>query len=218
MLDAIIYVGFAAIEVYSIMFLIMSIARMNIFEYIKESTVGVVIVSICTYLFKESTILSQISPMICLLLFLSILIFIFRVSTIHSIIIVLIGYITCLIIQGVFIFIPTIFSNLTFDEIKANDTLRYSFQTINAIIIFSLGHFLRKKNIGFLFVPYAPSFKFKITKTNLNIVYLLILAVLALSSILEIGKMYIGIFMLIILFNFALFMGLRRERGSVKFD
>ncbi|QSF43470.1 hypothetical protein [Paenibacillus tianjinensis] len=218
MLDAIVYVAFAAIEVFSIMFLIMAIARMNIFEYIKESTVGVVIVSICTYLFKESSVLSQISPMICLLLFLSILILIFRISTIHSIIIVLIGYITCLIIQGVFIFIPTIFSSLTFEEIKSNDVLRYSFQTFNAIIIFIMGSLFRKKNIGFLFVPYSPSLRFKITKTNLNIVYLLILAVLALSSILEVSRMLIGIFMLIILFIFALFMGLRRERGEVKFD
>ena len=218
MLNAIIYAGFSVIEVYSILFFIMTIARMNINDYIKESTVGVIIVSICTYLFHESSHLSKISPMLCLLLFLSILIFVFRLSTIHSTVITMVGYITCLIIQGVIIFVPTLFTSLTLSEIKGNDVLRYSFQTISSVLIYLIAFKFRKKNIGFGFVPYSPSVKFKITKTNLNIVYLLIVTVLVLSSILEIGKMYIAIFMLIILFNFALFMGLRRERGDVKFD
>jgi hypothetical protein len=218
MLDAIIYVGFSAFETFCVLYIILAIARLQIKDYLKEMIFGIIVISVSSYLFKEVGVLNNITPMLNLILILLILVFVFKISLKHSMIVVVIGYIIALIIQGIILYTPIVLSSVTFKEIKGNDITRYTFQTISAITIFLIGLQLKRKNIGFVFVPYAPSLKFKLTKNNLNILYLLGATLIITGSILEIGKMYIGIFLLIVLFNFALFMGLRRERGDIKFD
>lgn len=218
MLDAIVYIGFAAIETFSVIFIILAISRLQIKDYLKEMIFGIILISTSSYMFKEVKVLNDISPMLSMTLILLMLVFIFRISLKHSMIVVVIGYIVSLTIQGVILYAPIIAFNITLHDIKDNDLTRYSFQTASTIIIFLVGLQLKRKNIGFVFVPYAPSLKFKLTKSNLNILYLFGSALIITGSILEIDKMYIGMFLLIILFSFALFMGLRRERGDIKFD
>jgi hypothetical protein len=215
-MDGLLYIVFSVIEGFSILYLILNLFRISTKEHIKAVLVANIFISISTYYFQES-ILSDFSPLLIMLLLLLFLVFIFKVSLLYSIFVTIFGFVFCLIIQGLLIYIPTLFTDLTFDSIKNNDFLRYSFQFLNSVLLIIVGRFLHIKGFGFTFALFTPSMRFKLSYKNLSIIMLFGLTIVVTGIIFDINNMFMGISLLLVIFICLLFIGIKGEVAG-RFD
>lgn len=169
MLDSMLYILASCIEGIAFFFITFGLFRISIRDYIKEVTVSIVVVSLGTYLLSEHQSMAQFTPLINLLILIIFLICFFRVSFPHTILIIVSGYIVCMVIQWVLINTLELTTGWTLLEIKNSIVLRTTIQILSSTLIAVVSLILRKYTLWFTFVPYSTSLNFRMTKSNISL-------------------------------------------------
>ncbi|MWV44899.1 hypothetical protein GRF59_14855 [Paenibacillus sp. HJL G12] len=215
-MNALVYILFSMIDGMAIFFFAFGFFRIKIVDYWKEIIITNIVISIGTYFYSENIILSNLSPLLNLIIFMAALLFFFRISLFSSFRIAGLGFLAQTLILGLVISVSCLALNINLNELKSNDYIKYPVQVIGDIGTIALSLFLRKKRIWMTNLPYSYSFKFKPSRPNMLIFIATILGIFVISKASSIDNIYTGLlFWLICLIN-LLFMEVKKEmRGEI---
>lgn len=212
LLDTLVYIVFSCFEGLAIFYYAFSIFRLDLRGSEKETFFTIIAISIATYFYHESTLLSNVSLVLNIIALVLFLIFLFRLPLFHALLISVLSFVSLLIIQG----LTTLISGISLDVIMGTDWIRYSFQSVTDIILFTIGLILKKRTFGFTFVPTRYVVKFKPSSLNVSIFVVSILALIVIGVAFNLN-LYIGTFFWIVCFAGLIFLGINKEMSN-EFD
>ena len=93
----------------------------------------------------------------------------FRVSLPHTILMMVSGYIVCMIVQWGLIKCSEMITGINLVEIKDSASLSITYQIISDTVLIVISVILRRLSLWFTFIPYATTLSFKMTKSNIII-------------------------------------------------
>ncbi|MBX4152243.1 hypothetical protein [Paenibacillus lautus] len=169
MFEALLYIIASCIEGVAFFIITFGLFRINLSEYIKELIVTILVVSLGTFLLSEHQVAAQFIPLINLTILIIFLIFFFKVSLPHTILIMVSGYIACMVIQWGLIKFSEMATGINLVDIKSSIGLRTTFQFLSSALIIAISVILRKSKLWFTFVPYSTSLSFKMSRNNIII-------------------------------------------------
>ncbi|WP_211750113.1 hypothetical protein [Paenibacillus sp. Marseille-Q4541] len=109
------------------------------------------------------------------------------------------------------IYTQSFVTGITLIEIQTDTYLGYIYQVITAGVFILLGYLLSRKNIGFTFIPFDQTFKFKLSKLNSLVLFLAVICVGVAGSILSIHSMIIGLTLVLVLFTSIFALAIKSE-------
>ncbi|MEK4006425.1 hypothetical protein [Paenibacillus sp. FSL H3-0333] len=212
MLNALIYILFSTFEGFVIFAYAFSIFRIDFKGLEKETILTVILISIATYFYHNSSLFSNISLVLNLIALTCFFIVLFKVSPLHALLISALSFATLLTIQGA----TTLISGLSLDEIMRTDWLRYSFQFFTDSILLLISLLIKKRTFGFTFVPTRYVLKFKLTSLNIAILLTSISAVIVMGIAFNLS-LYVGTFFWGMCFAVLIYLGVSKEMSN-EFD
>lgn len=214
MVEALVYILFSIVEGLIIVFFSFGLFRIRIMDYWKEIVVTVSAISAATYYYSLSESLSTIAPLLnSIALFLA-LVLIFRISLLHSLYISVTGLVSLLLIQLALASIASNLLNMSLEEIKSLDWMRFTFQGVSDAFLLTLSLYLRKKRMWFVFVPYTPELTFKLSKSNVILLLSSVFGIILLSTFLNLNNIVIGVILSLLCISNLIYVGIKIERGE----
>ncbi|OZB98076.1 hypothetical protein [Paenibacillus sp. XY044] len=215
-MNALVYILFSMLDGIAIFTFSFGFFRLKMMDYWKEIIITNLVISIGTFFYSENNLLSNLSPFINLIIFIAALIFFFRISFFSAFRVAGCGFLAQTVILGLVLSITCLVLNISLNEIKEHDYIKYPLQVIGDIGTVLLSLVLRKKKIWMTNLPYSYSFKFKPSRINVLIFIATIIAALVISRASSINNIYLGLIFWIICFVNLLFMEIKKEmRGEI---
>ncbi|MBT2759908.1 hypothetical protein [Paenibacillus sp. ISL-20] len=211
MFEAFIYILASCLEGVAFFVIAFGLFRIRIAEYIKEVIITIVVVSLGTFLLSDHQLVAQFIPFINLITLIIFLIFFFRVSVPHTILIVVSGYIACMILQWGLIKVIDLVAGVNLMDIQNSISLRTFVQILNSTLIIIISMILRKFSLWFTFVPYSTSINFKMTKHNLTLLLVATTILFVFGMTLKYSSLFFGFTIWIICLTTLMAISLRRE-------
>ncbi len=169
MFEALLYILASCLEGIAFFVITFGIFRISLSDYTKEVIVTISIVSLGTYLLSDHQVAAQFTPLINLIILIIFLILFFRVSLPHTILMMVSGYIVCMIVQWGLIKCSEMITGINLVEIKDSASLSITYQIISSTVLIVISVILRRLSLWFTFIPYATTLSFKMTKSNIII-------------------------------------------------
>ncbi|MNH75613.1 hypothetical protein D3C73_278570 [compost metagenome] len=205
-MEAFIYILFSVLDGLAIFIFAFNSFRIRLIEYWKEILFTVSVISVGTYLFSESAILKNISPLITIILFIVALIFYFRISLLSALRVTIVGFVAQIALTLVVTSIFCLVANMSFNEVKETTFMRYILQFSGDFITILVSALLKRKRIWVTNLPYSYTFKFKISRTNLVLIFTSIIVTVFISNIGIFNNIFISaVLWLLIAINISLF-------------
>lgn len=214
MMDALVYILFSIVEGLIIVFFSFGLFRIRAMDYWKEILVTVSTISAATYYYSVSESLASIAPLLNIIALFLALVLVFRISLLHALYISVTGFVSLLLIQLALTSMTTALLNLSLDEIKSADWMRFTFQGISDLTLLVASVLLRKKRLWFVFVPYTSEITFKLSKLNSLMLLSSTLGIVLLSTFLNLDNILAGVILSLLCFSNLIYVGIKIERSS----
>jgi hypothetical protein len=176
---------FSTLENIGIIVLLLSIFKYRVFDYTPQILLTSLIMSMISHTMRFEFNHSNFVPlMIIFSLFLFIWIA-FRVSFYYALIITVVGFIASSLLQAILLYSLQFIGVLSLKTVEIPYSLEgYMLQATTVLVSFFISFVLRRKNIGFNWVPYSRTAKFTLKGDNI------ILFIVTITSVFAIGLLF----------------------------
>lgn len=179
-MNALVYILLSMLDGIAIFTFSFGSFRVRIKDYWKEILITNMIISTGAYFQRENELLSNITPVINIIILLLALLFIFRISLLASLRISVFGFVAQLIIQSLVAIVFMLVANIKFNE--ATTQFGYAVQIIGDVAMIMLSLILQNRKMWFTTLPYRYTYKFRISFLNVLIFITSILAIILMNK------------------------------------
>lgn len=214
MVEALVYILFSIVEGLIIVYFSFGLFRIKAMDYWKEILVTVSTISAATYYYSLNDALANVAPLLNILALFLALVLVFRISLLHSLYIAVAAAMGLLTIQFLLAKIGGFFLDMTLDEIRAIDWLRFSFQITSDSILLLISNYLQRKRLWFVFVPYESKLTFNLSKLNLMVLLSSVLGIILLSNTMKLDNLTMGTLLSLFCLAILIYVGIKIEMSD----
>lgn len=179
-MDFVLFMFFSVLEAVTLFYFMFRLFKFDMY-YVSIIFAGLIMAFI-SYTMREVFHNTALDVVLQFFLILSFVWLMFRVHLFYAGVMTGIAYIGVTTVQTFIFYLANAFGLLTSDWNPFNIVI-YLMQISSCLVIFLIGHFLHRKNIGFDFVPHSQYVKVKLNKRNRIILLLYIPIVLSIFLI-----------------------------------
>lgn len=195
---------FSTIETVALYYLIMSLFRFKWKWYIWQALFVILLNNLQSYLLRNELGMSNVSPLILILIFILFFASVVRMPLILSIIATISGYAVFAVIQTIIVLL--VFGSIS--EIDASKSNGYVLQTLTAAVVFILFSFSYRKGKGFTF----DLDKLRLKLEDIVLSVLTVGFVIGISVLLYYKDILLNALIFLIMSAFLLYYSTRKEK------
>ncbi|RXZ77079.1 hypothetical protein EBB07_32865 [Paenibacillaceae bacterium] len=184
----------SSIEYFSIFMLMFTLFRFQITERLATTLMVSIMMSQVSYITRLSSDIGELSSYIQLVLMILVVWILFRVPWYYSILMNFASFVIGFAIQGITIFLLSLFQGVTLESIQGGDSMvSASVQLLCAVLVIAVSRLIYLMNFGFDYVPVDHRAYVQISGTNEVLIVVIIATILlAVSAALVLRDDYKG--------------------------
>ncbi|XEC96009.1 hypothetical protein AB6A23_05435 [Paenibacillus tarimensis] len=205
-MDSLLFIFFSFVEGISVVYLMLSIYRLRMSEFLFPSLGVILIQCLQSYFLRGGDIsLPYLVPVVNIFLFVFLLTAIIRIPIIWSCFIAITGYVAYGLIQSLIVFLS--FGLVTIELMQSNSVVNYSVMSISSVSAFLIARILFRFGIGFSFDFDKLKFKWE----RVLLIGIIVTTLVSIAALLQKKDNAIVILFLIISTSFFIYYSIRKE-------
>jgi|GEM_PF-1948050 len=183
-MEHVLFFVFSFVEFVAGLAFVLALFRLDYVEYKTHIMYSGFILTEISYLLRLGFDLEPISLVFQMLSMIVMFILLYQFPIFSSVIMGTVGYILFGLMQMMIIVVATFLTSLTLSEINQNEIFYrgYAFQMLTSVLGFIIAWFIRRKKIGFHFLPKNKKLNLEFDTENVLIFSVMVIAVLTILS------------------------------------
>lgn len=202
--EPVLFMFFSTIEIMSIFYLIMSLFRFKFHHYFWQAMFVTLIINLQSYLVRNELGMSNLAPLILVIIFILFFATVVKLPLIFSIIASITGYAIFAVIQTALVFV--VFGSIS--SIEGSKTNGYILQVLTAAVICSFFWFFYRKGKGFTF----DLEKLRLKWEDIILTVLIIIFLLGISILLYYNEIFLNIIFFLVVAIFFVYYSKRKDK------